>query len=80
MASNDDFWDYLVALSSDFCYSNPFLYLFSMNFDPNKGLLKSPLFVIFYFRVKLCPLFQSLLFGVFSVMYSQGKNFSIGGS
>ena len=28
-AKNDDFKDYFVALSSNFCYSNPFLQLFS---------------------------------------------------
>ena len=39
--STDDFQDYLVALRSDFCYSYPFLYLFTSNFDPHKGHLKS---------------------------------------
>ena len=62
VVSNDDFWDYLVALSKNFCYSNPFLCLFSPNFDPNMGVLKSPLFVIFQFWV------QSPLFWVFSVV------------
>ena len=57
VVSNDNFQDYLAALSSDFCYSNPLLCLFSFNFDAYKGHLKSPLFVIFichfvpYFRV-----------------------------
>ena len=41
-------FDYLFALSRNFCYSNPFLYFFSSNFDPNKGLLKSPFFVKYY--------------------------------
>ena len=52
VVSNDDFHDYFVALGRDFCYFDSFLYLFSSNSDSNKGLLKSPLFVIFQFRVK----------------------------
>ena len=44
VGSNDDFQDYLVALSRDFRCSDPFLYLFSLNSDSNKGLLKSTLY------------------------------------
>ena len=52
VVSSYDFWYYLVALSSDFCYSNPLLYLFSSIFNLNKGLLKRPFFVIFRLMVK----------------------------
>ena len=48
----NNFLGYLVALIRDTSYSSPFLYLFSSIFDPNKGVLKSPLFVIFLIWVK----------------------------
>ena len=47
-----DFQAYLLALSGDHSNSDPFLGLFYRNSDANKGLFKSPLFVIFRFRVK----------------------------
>ena len=52
LVCKDDFYNYLVALGSGFRYCDPFLYLISFNFGPNKGLLKSLLFVILHFRVK----------------------------
>ena len=41
-----------VDLISDFRFSDPFLYSFSFNFGPNKGLLKKSLICHFQLRVK----------------------------
>ena len=55
MITKGDFEANLLALSSDHYNSDPFLGLFYRNSDANKGL---------------CHLFQSPLFGVFSVCNS----------
>ena len=42
-----DFQTYLIALSDNYCGTERFSYLFSLNSDPNKKFFKKPLFGIY---------------------------------
>ena len=70
MICKGDFQACLLALSGDHFNSDPFLDLFYQNSDANK-IHKVPYlpFFDFWSNMGLCPLFQSPLFGVSTVLY-----------